>query len=182
MWVSRLDLYVINFVFSDDVYGGDVSVCDLYCVWVIVLKRCILGEMFTKKPLFQAVNEITQLDAISKVCGAPTPAEWPDVIALPHFKTMKLRKNYRRRLKEEFSKYAICPLFVRLQDFYFIAFFGGIKSCSPCALFYCRVIPEPALELMDRMLALDPTKRISAEESLKHPFLDITPENIPSPE
>lgn len=46
----------------------------------------------------------------------------------------------------------------------------------------CRVIPEPALELMDRMLALDPTKRISAEESLKHPFLDINPAEITPPE
>ena len=46
----------------------------------------------------------------------------------------------------------------------------------------CRVIPESALELMDRMLALDPSKRISAEESLKHPFLDINPAEITPPE
>lgn len=46
----------------------------------------------------------------------------------------------------------------------------------------CRSIPEPALELMDRMLALDPNKRISAEESLKHPFLDINPAEITPPE
>ena len=50
------------------------------------------------------------------------------------------------------------------------------------AMFHCRVIPEPALELMDKMLALDPTKRISAEESLKHPFLDINPDDISPPE
>jgi len=50
------------------------------------------------------------------------------------------------------------------------------------AVFCCRVIPEPALELMDKMLALDPSKRISAEESLKHPFLDINPDGIPPPE
>jgi len=72
---------------------------------VLVLKRCILGEMFTKKPIFQANSEILQLDIISQLCGTPTPAEWPDVISLPLFKKMKLRKNYRRRLKEEFSKY-----------------------------------------------------------------------------
>ena len=52
------------------------------------------------------------------------------------------------------------------------------------ALWYnlCRFIPEPALELMDMMLALDPSKRISAEESLKHPFLDINPAEIIPPE
>lgn len=45
----------------------------------------------------------------------------------------------------------------------------------------CRLIPESALELMDKMLALDPNKRISAEESLKHPFLDINPAEITPP-
>ena len=49
-------------------------------------------------------------------------------------------------------------------------------------IFLCRVIPEPALELMDKMLALDPSKRISAEESLKHPFLNINPAEITPPE
>lgn len=71
---------------------------------VFYWNRCILGELFVKKPIFQASQELLQLDAISRVCGSPTPAEWPDVIYLPHFKTMKLKKNYRRRLKEEFAK------------------------------------------------------------------------------
>ena len=66
--------------------------------------RCILGELFVKKPLFQANQEWAQLEAISRVCGTPTPAEWPDIVYLPLFNTMKLKKNYRRRLKEEFSK------------------------------------------------------------------------------
>lgn len=48
--------------------------------------------------------------------------------------------------------------------------------------FVHRLIPEPALELMDKMLSLDPNKRITAEESLKHPFLDINPAEITPPE
>ena len=39
----------------------------------------------------------------SRVCGTPTPAVWPDVIHLPHFHTMKPKKQYRRRVKEEFN-------------------------------------------------------------------------------
>lgn len=77
---------------------------NIFLCCMLFLNRCILGELFVKKPIFQANIELAQLDAISRVCGTPTPAEWPDVIYLPHFNTMKLKKNYRRRLKEEFSK------------------------------------------------------------------------------
>ncbi|XP_063035147.1 cyclin-dependent kinase 12 isoform X1 [Melospiza melodia melodia] len=64
---------------------------------------CILGELFTKKPIFQANLELAQLELISRLCGSPCPAVWPDVIKLPYFNTMKPKKQYRRRLREEFS-------------------------------------------------------------------------------
>ncbi|XP_027691610.1 cyclin-dependent kinase 13 [Vombatus ursinus] len=63
---------------------------------------CILGELFTKKPIFQANQELAQLELISRVCGSPCPAVWPDVIKLPYFNTMKPKKQYRRKLREEF--------------------------------------------------------------------------------
>uniref|UniRef100_A0A8C4SZR8 Cyclin-dependent kinase 12 n=1 Tax=Erpetoichthys calabaricus TaxID=27687 RepID=A0A8C4SZR8_ERPCA len=50
---------------------------------------CILGELFTKKPIFQANQELPQLELISRLCGSPCPAVWPDVIKLPYFNTMK---------------------------------------------------------------------------------------------
>ncbi|KAG5851096.1 hypothetical protein ANANG_G00089390 [Anguilla anguilla] len=64
---------------------------------------CILGELFTKKPIFQANQELAQLELISRICGSPSPAVWPDVIKLPYFNTMKPKKPYRRRLREEFA-------------------------------------------------------------------------------
>ncbi|KAG8177503.1 hypothetical protein JTE90_012567 [Oedothorax gibbosus] len=64
---------------------------------------CILGEFFTKRPIFQANMEMAQLDVISKVCGTPCPAVWPKVIELPHWHTFKPKKQYRRKLREEFS-------------------------------------------------------------------------------
>lgn len=39
----------------------------------------------------------------SRICGSPCPAVWPDVIKLPFFNTMKPKKQYRRRLREEFA-------------------------------------------------------------------------------
>ncbi|KAB7494369.1 Cyclin-dependent kinase 12 [Armadillidium nasatum] len=109
---------------------------------------CILGELFQKKPLFQASTEAMQLDVISRVCGTPTPTDWPEIIKLPGWGTMKPKKTYRRRIMEEFKD----------------------------------KMPIPALDLLDNMLKLDPSKRISAENALSHPWLkNVFPDEMEPP-
>lgn len=63
----------------------------------------ILGELFTKEPIFKGNTEPMQLDVIAKCCGTPCPANWPQVIHLPHWATFKPKKQHRRRLREDFS-------------------------------------------------------------------------------
>ncbi|TPP67518.1 Cyclin-dependent kinase 12 [Fasciola gigantica] len=64
---------------------------------------CILGELFTRRPMFQGNEEIEQLEVISHVCGYPDPAVWPNVEKLPFYATFRPKKLYRRRLREDYA-------------------------------------------------------------------------------
>ena len=52
---------------------------------------------------FTTVIFNTLICYFSRICGSPTPAVWPDVISLPLFNSIKLKKTYRRRLRDEYS-------------------------------------------------------------------------------
>ena len=46
----------------------------------------------------KANDEFQQLMVISRLCGTPCPANWPDVIHLPGFANLKPKKTHRRKV------------------------------------------------------------------------------------
>jgi len=74
--------------------------------WLFVFS-CILGELFSKRTMFKAPNEMELLNVISKMCGTPCAAVWPGVTRLPLWPQFKTRKIHRRKIKEEFSLYVV---------------------------------------------------------------------------
>jgi len=65
---------------------------------------CILGEMFTKRPLFRARSEQDQLEVICRICGSPNPDNWPNVVNLSLYSSLieYNKKKYPRIVRKEF--------------------------------------------------------------------------------
>lgn len=128
---------------------------------------CILGELYTKKPLFQGNSEMVQLDVISRVCGTPCPEIWPDVVHLPLYNTYRPRKVYPRYLRKTFSLLVL---------FLYLFFFSIQGFCWVLCYLKTLSISEKPLDLLDKMLELDPRKRITAKGALTHLWLrDLDP-------
>ncbi|PIA15766.1 Cdc2l1 protein [Coemansia reversa NRRL 1564] len=106
---------------------------------------CIFAELFVGQPLFQGRGEIDQITRIFAARGVPNKLTWPDFDLLPNAKVFK------------FS-----------------------SSPDPSKLLRARMqgydgMTENAYDLLTRMLALDPKRRISAHEALDHPYFTEHP-------
>lgn len=95
---------------------------------------CILAEMFTGRPLFPGSSNDDQLQHIFKLMGTPNESTWPNISALP---------NYR----SNFQVYAPQDLRVIIPQ-----------------------IDNVALDLLLSLLQLKPENRITARQSLEHPW------------
>ncbi|KAE9593012.1 hypothetical protein Lal_00029404 [Lupinus albus] len=65
---------------------------------------CILGELYTGRPIFPGKTEVEQLHRIFKLCGSPSEDYWLN-LRLPHSTAFRPPHNYRRCVAETFKEY-----------------------------------------------------------------------------
>lgn len=112
---------------------------------------CIIAEMFRRSGLLKGHNEASQLSLIFNTCGHPTSALWPDIHQL-----CPLWKNYEPSSNES-------PTFNRLSKV------------------LTERLPNPswmtknAIELISNLLALNPSKRWSAQDAIRAEYFWESP-------
>lgn len=103
---------------------------------------CIIAEMFRRSGFLRGNDEAAQLDLIFKTCGHPAVEEWPD---LPK----------RCRLWKNFAPAPGQPRFPR-----------RIREALKTQLPHPKWMTEHAIDLIDKLLILNPETRWSAEQAL----------------
>lgn len=65
---------------------------------------CIMIEFFAGKPVFNGIDEITQLDIIYKTMGTPTTETWPSITKLPWYDLVRPKEQYPNKFRELYEK------------------------------------------------------------------------------
>ena len=110
---------------------------------------CIFAELLTRETLFPAQGEAEALALQLQLLGTPTEATWPGCRALPGWGALKAgeRSHAPKSLRAALRLGGLGA-----------AFAGGAQ------------LSEQGLDLLQRMLALNPAARITAAEALAHPW------------
>jgi cell division cycle 2-like protein len=104
---------------------------------------CIMGELLCKDPLFQGKTEIDQIDRIFRLLGTPNEKIWPNFVNLPSVRKIKFPHQPYNNLRKKFPK--ISPN-------------GGVT------------LSDAGFDLLNKLLAYDPDRRMTCEEALGHEF------------
>lgn len=105
-------------LFGATIYGPEVDMWSAGCVILLVgpgspliSPRCIMLELYTKKPVFQGNDEIDQLDVVYKIIGTPSRERWPGVANLPWYELVKPQDAIPNRFRDKFRRYSILLTF-----------------------------------------------------------------------
>lgn len=112
---------------------------------------CIMAELLLKEPLFMGSGEIEQIIKIFKLLGTPSDEQWKGWKSLKHAKLVPgSKKASKSKLRDKFPKIAVDERDMFLSDV--------------------------GLDLLNKMLTFDPSKRITATEAIEHPWFTEEPE------
>jgi serine/threonine protein kinase len=104
---------------------------------------CIIAETFCRSGFLKGKDEATQLDLIFRTCGHPTKKEWPDLD--------EKCPLWKKQFKPEDGK-PLCPN--RLE--------AALKNNLPNPSW----MTDHAIEMLSKLLTMNPDSRWSAEEAL----------------
>lgn len=108
---------------------------------------CVIAELIRHEPLFPGSGEMDQLSRIFSILGSPNMTDWPDVVNTSHWQSWSIKPS-PNRLNELF------PRHIPHDDL---------------------VLSEAGFDLLSSMLRYDPNKRITATQSLQHPWFTEEP-------
>ncbi|KAH3761544.1 CMGC/CDK protein kinase [Pelomyxa schiedti] len=108
---------------------------------------CIFGEFLTNAILLRGTSEVDQMYQMYKLLGPPTEKIWPGWSSLPNAKRMAPQPSHLRAHQQEIS-----PLRKKVQ-----------------------FMTDACHDLLTRLLAYDPAKRLSAAEALRHRYFTEDP-------
>jgi cell division cycle 2-like protein len=111
---------------------------------------CIFAELLTRKPLWPGKTEPEQVELIFRTMGTPTEENWPGWTALPHARHLRMRPRTAQPLRAALGL--------------------GISAFSGTPF-----ISDTGIDLLRRLLCLDPVARISAAVALRHPWFAESP-------
>jgi len=106
---------------------------------------CIFGELLKHEPLMQGKTELDQLELIYRLLGTPNEKIWPGFSKLNRHSTLAEQTR-------------IFPPFQ----------YNNINAMFPN-------LSENGVNLLTRMLTYDPSKRITAQKALNHPYFTEPP-------
>ena len=109
---------------------------------------CIFAELFLRDALLQGQDELDQLNKIFRLLGTPTEETWINWTQLPNAKKINFKKYTQCKLREKFPKASF------IDDVY---------------------LNDLGIDLMKKMLAYNPSKRITATEAMKHQWFNEHP-------
>ncbi|CAI6340481.1 unnamed protein product [Periconia digitata] len=112
---------------------------------------CIFGELLLKSPLLQGKNEVDELALIFALCGVPTDKTWPGFWRLPNSKSLKIPRDPSS---------------------------SSLKTSSQIRSKFPSLTTE-GVSLLSSLLSLNPDRRPSADEVLRHPYFSEAPKPKP---
>jgi len=117
---------------------------------------CVFGEMLLRKPTLPGKEEGDQFELICRLCGTPDESNWPGVSQLPMYERLVSQAQARR----------------------------GPMQRQVRERFGRAISDRFAIDLLDKLLALNPEKRISCAEALRHSYfceepLPARPQDLP---